>query len=173
MVTSRERLNVRGEQLYPVPPLAHEDRGELAEASTWSAVRLFVESARRVSPNFKATESNLPALLRICGLVQGMPLGLEMAAAWCGALALHEIATEIERGIDFLAVDYTDLPECQRSIRTVFAWSWQQLNEAERHILRQIALFRGGFTLQAAQEVTGATLPILIRLIHKSLLQWQ
>src|SRR5690606_16780968 len=109
----------------------------------------------------------------ICHLVQGMPLALEMAAAWIDQLSMAEIAGEIQKSIDFLAVEWRDLPERQRSMRTLLACSWQLLNEAERHTLHRIALFRGGFTLQAAQVVAGATLPILSRLVHKSLLQWQ
>ncbi|CAN5372788.1 hypothetical protein BH10CHL1_BH10CHL1_39890 [soil metagenome] len=172
LVTSRERLNVRGEQLYPVPPLHFAAKATLTEATDASAVRLFVQGAQQAQANFQLDPTNLAAVLRICQLVQGMPLGLELAAANVGVLPLHVIADEIERSANFLAADWQDAPERQRSMRAVFAWSWQLLNPTEQCALRQLAIFRGGFDRVAAQAVTGVALPILARLIQKSLIQW-
>jgi predicted ATPase/DNA-binding SARP family transcriptional activator len=171
LITSRERLNLRGEQLYPVQALDFFRNATLAEANAASAVRLFVHCIQRSQANFQLTAANLPAVLRICGLVQGMPLGLELAAAWCDLLTLDEIAEEIERSLDFLAVDYHDLPERQRSMRAVFAWSWRLLSAEEARVLRQLAIFRGGFTRQAAEIICGASLRVLNGLVNKSLLR--
>jgi predicted ATPase/DNA-binding SARP family transcriptional activator len=167
IVTSRERLNVRGEQLYVVEGM------ELAAANpaVSSAVRLFVQSARRTLPGFKLSDANLPHVLRICQLVRGMPLGIELAAARVEMLPLAMIASEIARSADFLAFDWRDAPERQRSMRAVFDWSWRLLNEVERQVLRQLAIFRGGFTREAAENVAGATLGVLTSLVHKSLLR--
>jgi predicted ATPase/DNA-binding SARP family transcriptional activator len=173
ITTSRQRLNVSSEHLYIVQPMAFTERATLAEAGRAEAVRLFVQSARRVRANFVLDESNLAAVLRICHLVQGMPLGLELAAAWTDTLRTKEIAQEIDKSADFLAVDWSDAPERQRSMRAVFEWSWKLLNDVERQVLCQLALFRGGFARDAAETVTGATLPLLRRLTEKSLLQWQ
>ncbi len=167
VVTSRERLNVRGEQLYFVEGM---DRAA-EDVAVSSAVRLFVQSARRAQPGFKLSPENAPAVLRICELVQGMPLGIELAAAWSETLPLDTIAAEIERSADFLAFDWRDAPERQRSMRAVFDWSWQLLTEAERQVYRRLAVFRGGWTYQAAQVVAGATLRVLTGLVHKSLLR--
>jgi len=171
LATSRERLNLRGEHLYPVPPLAFAERASLAEAVTAPAVQLFVQSAQRSNAGFELTQANLPLVLRICRLVQGIPLGLELAAANVELLPLAEIAGEIERSAEFLAVDWHDMPERQRSMRAVFDWSWRLLTEADQHTLRQLAIFRGGFTRTAALQITGAGLPALTRLLRKSLLQ--
>ena len=168
IATSRERLKVRGEHVYVVEGMDYraEDR------ATSSAIRLFVQSARRVRADFKLSEAKLPLLLRICDLVQGMPLGIELAAAWVEMLPLETIAAEIERSADFLAFDWRDAPERQRSMRAVFDWSWHLLNEAEQQALRGLSVFRGGCTLEAAQVVVNASLRVLTSLVHKSLLRW-
>ncbi len=168
LATSRESLSVRGEQLYRVRGLAYES---LAEGGETAAALLFAQSARRVRPNFHVTETTLPAIQRICALVQGMPLALELAAAWVDMLSLDDIAAKIISSADFLATAWRDAPERQRSIRSVFNWSWQLLDEPERNAFSQLAIFQGAFTLEAAQAVVGDVLPILRRLIHKSLLQ--
>ncbi len=173
VVTSRERLKLRSEQLYPVQALSFASTATLAEATASAAVRLFVQSVQRTQADFQLTAANLAAVLRICRLVQGMPLGLELAAASAAGAPLNAIADAIEQSIEFLTVEWRDIPERQRSMRAVFAWSWQLLSEAEQRILRQCAVFRGGFTYPAAQAVTGTTLPLLMRLTDKSLLQWQ
>jgi predicted ATPase/DNA-binding SARP family transcriptional activator len=178
IATSREPLHMRGEQLYVVEGLAYAASAPAADATalpadeaTLPAVRLFVQSARRAQASFAPDPATLPALLRICGLVQGMPLGLELAAAWTGLLPLEEIAAEIARSADFLAADWHDVPSRQRSMRAVFDWSWALLTEAERQALRRLSVFRGGCTRQAADTVAGATLTLLTGLVHKSLLR--
>jgi len=173
LVTSRQRLNLRSEQSYPVPALRFATNATLAEATALAAVRLFVQAMQRVQADFQLTDANLAAVLRICQLVQGMPLGLELAAANAFGAPLTAIAAAIAQSTEFLAVEWRDLPERQRSMRAVFAWSWRLLSPAEQHILRQSVIFRGGFTYEAAQAVTGATLALLTQLTHKSLLQWQ
>jgi predicted ATPase/DNA-binding SARP family transcriptional activator len=170
LVTSRERLNVRGEQMFVVEGLAHTD-GSHSSDTPAAAVRLFEQSARRAHPAFQLGEQNLPEVMRICRLVQGMPLGIELAAAWVELLSPREIAGEIERSASFLEANWIDAPERQRSMRSVFAWSWQLLKPAEQQLFRRLALFRGGFTRQAAEAVVGASLTSLASLAHKSLLR--
>jgi WD40 repeat protein/predicted ATPase/DNA-binding SARP family transcriptional activator len=173
LVTSRERLNLREEQLYSVQALTFPPTATLAEAAAASAVRLFVQAVQRVQADFQLTATNLLAVLRICQLVQGMPLGLELAAANAGSAPLRAIADALEQSAEILAVEWRDLPERQRSMRAAFAWSWQLLSAAEQHVLRQSACFRGGFDYTAAQAVIGATPALLTALVNKSLLQWQ
>ncbi|MFN8440655.1 MAG: NB-ARC domain-containing protein [Caldilineaceae bacterium] len=173
LVTSREHLQLRGEQIFTVPPLTSSSATRLADAMDSSAVRLFVQSAQFAQVGFKLNAANLPDVLRICHQVQGMPLGLELAAAQVGVLPLKAIADAIEQSTEFLAVDWHDLPQRQRSMRAVFAWSWQLLTSEEQSALRQISIFRGGFDRTAVQAVTGVARPVLNRLLHKSLLQWQ
>jgi len=171
VATSRARLNVRGEQVYVVEGLAYRADATPAEAAAAPAVRLFVQSARRAQASFTPRPVDLTTILRICHLVHGMPLGLELAAAWTGLLPLEEIAAEIARSADFLAADWPDAPARQRSIRAVFAWSWQLLTDAERQVLRGLSVFRGGVTRVAAETVAGATLGTLTSLAQKSLLR--
>src|SRR6185295_7491055 len=140
IATSRERLNVRGEQIFLVEGMDYQAE----DAAASSAVRLFIQCARRVLPGFKLSQENSRLILRICELVQGMPLGIELAAAWVEMLPLETIAAEIERSADFLAFDWRDAPARQRSMRAVFDWSWQLLNAAEQQALRGLAVFRGG-----------------------------
>lgn len=173
IVTSRQRLKLRSEQLYTVPALTFSATATLAEATSSAAVRLFVQSVQRVQAGFQLTATNLAAVLRICQLVQGMPLGLELAATNAGGLSLTAIADAMEQSVDILTVDWRDVPERQRSMRAVFAWSWRLLSREEQRILCQCAVFRGGFTFDAGEAVTGASLHLLTRLTDKSLLQWQ
>jgi predicted ATPase/DNA-binding SARP family transcriptional activator len=176
LITSRASLQVQGEHLYPlaglrVPDAAlplPADAGQALRA--FSAVELFVQGAQRVRPDFELHPSDLLSVAHICRLVQGMPLGILLAAAWVEMLAPEEIAAEIQRGLDFLETDLRDVPSRQRSIRAVFDHSWQLLEERERELFCGLSVFRGGFTREAAQEVTGASLRDLSSLVNKSLL---
>ncbi len=172
IVTSRTRLNVRGEQVYAVEALDYPHAAGLAEAAASPAVQLFVQSARRNRAPFTLDAANLRDVLRICHLVRGMPLGLELAAAWVEMLSPHEIAAEIEHSADFLVSEWPDAPARQRSLRAVFDWSWGLLTDAEHSVLRQLAVFRGGFTREAAQAVVGVSVRMLTGLAHKSWLRW-
>jgi predicted ATPase len=115
LATSRERLKLRSEQLYSMQALAFSPNTTLAEATTSAAVRLFIQCVQRTQANFQLTAANLTTVLRLCGLVQGMPLGLELAAANVGVLPLTAIADAIEQSTEFLTVDWRDMPERQRA----------------------------------------------------------
>src|SRR5260221_166029 len=141
------------------------------DAAAYSAVRLFLQSAHRMQPDFALSADNISYVARICRLVQGVPLGIVLAAAWIGMLELSEIASEIERSLDFLESDLRDLPERQRSLRAVFEYSWNLMSEHERDVFMRLSVFRGGFTREAAQEVSGASLKTLMTLVNKSLLR--
>lgn len=171
LTTSHQRLNVQGEQIYLVQAMDYEPQAGLSDVAHSSAVRLFVQRAQRSQLDFHLNETNLAAVLRICQLVHGMPLGLELAAAWVEMLSLAEIAAEIEKSADFLTADWPNVPDRHRSLRAVFAWSWQLLTVAEQQVYGRLALFRGGFTRQAAEQVAGASLRVLTSLLHRSLLQ--
>ena len=171
LVTSRGRLNVHGEWVFevqglPVPPLDQHD-----ELETYSAVALFLQSARRVAPGFSLAECNQADVARICQLLDGMPLGIELAATWIRVLSCSEIAHEIEHNVDFLAVSARGIPERHRSLRAAFDHSWNLLSAEEQRVMRQLAVFRGGFRREAAGQVAGASLPLLSALVDKSLLR--
>lgn len=170
LTTSRERLNLRAEHVYTVGGMDYTLHATVAEAEATSAVRLFVQSARRVRPDFRITETNLRPILQICQFVRGMPLGLELAASWTELLPPDTIAAEIKRSIGFLAREWRDVPERHHSVRGVFDWSWRRLSDGERQVFRRLSVFRGGFTYEAAQTIAGASPQVLNRLLHTALL---
>jgi predicted ATPase/DNA-binding SARP family transcriptional activator len=185
LVTSRERLNLRGEWVMEVRGLAYPElsiagvpstradattEGDKNRTDTYDAARLFIETARRVTTGFEPAPPDLEAIARICTLVEGMPLGLELAAAWTKMLPCAEIADEVATSLDFLTLTLRDLPERHQSLRAVFARSWGLLSAEERKHFRALAIFRGGFTREAARDVVGAQLPTLTALMDKSLL---
>jgi predicted ATPase/DNA-binding SARP family transcriptional activator len=171
VATSRARLNVREEQSYSISGIDFPDEVLAKDIEQFSAVKLFLKSARRIRSDFALTAGDVGSVGRICRLVQGMPLALILAATWVEVLSLAEIAEELGRSLDFLAGNLRDLPERQQSMRAVFDHSWRLLTEQEQEVFRQMSVFRGGFTREAAEMVTGATLLTLRALVNKSLLQ--
>ena len=169
LVTSRERLRISGERVFELSGLSLPNSTTAPETS--EAVMLFLERAQRAQSDFTLNSSNRTAIFQICDLVGGMPLGIELAAAWVRVLSTEEIAEELARNIDFLAFADRDAPVRHRSMRAVFDHSWKLLSEQERSALMGLALFRGGCTREAAEKVAGATLPLLASLIDKSLLR--
>lgn len=173
LATSRERLHLLLEQVYPIDGLEFPDWETPEDAAEYTAVRLFLQSARRNQPDFAIrNDDDLTYLARICRLVSGMPLALELAASWVDMLALDEIASELQRGMDILETELRDVPERQRSVRASFDYSWRRLDEVEQTVFARLSIFRGGFTLAAAQDVTGASLRELSHLVDKSLIRF-
>ena len=175
LVTSRVGLHVQGEHRFPVEGMAYPDQtSEVCQTSEvlsrCSAVKLFLESARRAQPGFALTADNLAGVARICGLVEGMPLGILLAAVWVALFTPAEIGDEIARNLDFLETDLRDAPERQRSLRAAFDHSWNLLNKPERETFAALSVFCGGFTRQAAQQVAAASPRELMALADKSLL---
>lgn len=171
LVTSRERLNLQSEWVFVVQGLAVPPAGEIAGAEEYPSIQLFIQRARQARVGFVLPDEERAAVVAICRMVEGMPLGIELAAAWVSILTCHEISGEIERGLDFLATSVRDVPDRKRSLRAVFDHSWTLLTEQERAALRRLAVFQGGFTRQAAEQIVGASLPLLYRLVSKSLVR--
>lgn len=157
LVTTRERLNLAEEWLFVVPALD--------EASA-----LFAQSARRVKADFDAAAEE-EAVARICRLVGGHPLAIELAASWRRFMPCADIAARIEQDIDFLASGPRNAPERHRSMRALFDHSWALLSPQEQVALAKLSVFRGGFAAEQAGEVAGAGWPLLLGLVDKSLLQ--
>lgn len=166
LVTSRERLNLQAEWLYPLAGLPVSS--ETPETDS-PAVNLFVSVARRVQRDFDPAEQATP-VVEICRLLDGLPLGIKLAAAQTALLSPATIADSLRQGLNQLAVTWRDLPERHRSLRAVFEQSWRTLTPAEQAVFSRLALFPGGFTLQSGQAVAGLTPAILQNLIAKSLL---
>jgi predicted ATPase len=171
LVTSRMRLNLEEEWVYALEGFSVPDRNVwLEQAEHHEAVALFVQRARKVKPGFTLTNEHLPFVLDICERVQGLPLGIELAASWIKVMSCQEIAEHLEE-VDFLSTPLSNVPERHQSLRHVFEGSWQLLSQEEQTVLSKLSVFRGGFTREAARNVAGATLIMLARLVDKSLLR--
>lgn len=173
LVTSRESLQIKHEQCLRLKGFPVPESKALIEVKQSYAVQLFVKQAQRHQTDFVLTNSNAATVVKICCLLEGLPLGLELAAVWVSVLPLEEIAHELSSNLDLLKNQQRDAPERHRSIRAVFEHAWQQLEPHEQQIMQSLAVFRGGFRRQAAQAVSGASLSDMARLSHKALLNLQ
>jgi predicted ATPase/DNA-binding SARP family transcriptional activator len=171
VTTSRERLNLQGEWLFDLRGLSVPSPNQVDRIEKSSAVELFLQRARRVQPGITLQTEDRSAMLRICQLVEGLPLALELAATWVSMLSFAEIAREIERNLDFLASATRDVPGRHQSLRATFEHSWKLLATEERSALCGLAIFQGGFDRDAAEQIVGATLPRLAALVSKSLVR--
>jgi predicted ATPase/DNA-binding CsgD family transcriptional regulator len=171
LITSREALGLQEEWLYPVVGLTFPtELNDLSTEENYAAVQLFNERAQRVYADFSPAGEE-QAIIRVCRLVEGMPLALELAAAWRKTLNCQEIADEIEGSLEFLTTRLRNVSERHHSMQRVFDQTWQRLTEREQNIFKRLSVFRGGFQRDAAANVTGASLPILSALLDKSLLR--
>jgi len=171
LATSRERLNLRGEWVYEIGGLPVPAEGDLARAESYDAVALFLQCARRARAGFVLRDEDRPAIARICHLLEGAPLGIELAAAWVFALSPADIARRMAQSFDFLETPLRDVPERQRSLRAAFDHSWELLSPEERRALSRLAVFQGGFDCRAAEQVAGASPQALLSLASKSLVR--
>jgi predicted ATPase len=137
----------------------------------YASVQFFMQSARRIQPDFTLNHQNMAAVVQICHLVQGLPLGILLAASWLSMLSPQEIVDEIKQNLDFLNTDLQDLPERHRSIRAIFDYSWNLMSETEQQVFMKLSVFRGGFSRMSASAVTDANLRTLMSLITKSLIR--
>jgi predicted ATPase/DNA-binding SARP family transcriptional activator/Tfp pilus assembly protein PilF len=169
LVTSRERLNLQPEWVYQVTGLRCPPDQPVESVKEYDAPRLFLRRARQIDTGFAPGGEQIPNLTRICRLVDGMPLGLELAASWVNMMSCGEIASEIERNLDFLTTSLRDVPERHQTLRAVCDQSWALLTQKEQSAFAGLSVFRGGFSREAAERVAGASLPLLSALVDKSL----
>jgi predicted ATPase/DNA-binding SARP family transcriptional activator len=154
LATSREPLGITGEVLHPVAPLALPSDGvEPAEALRYPAVRLFADRAAAARPAFAVDRSTLASVLRICRALDGIPLAIELAAARLRALSPEQIAARLDDRFRLLADGGRAALPRHQTLRAVIDWSWDLLGDAERILLRRLAVFAGGATLEAAERV--------------------
>ena len=169
LVTSREVLSLEEEWLYHVEGMAVPS-DTAADAAGFAAVQLFEQRALQVSRHFNLAEA-LPDVARICRLVEGMPLAVELAASWVKYLSPREVAAEIESSLDFLETNLRNVPEGHRQMRAVFDQSWQRLDEDQRSAFARLSVFAGDFSREATEKVAGASLPLVASLVDKSLVR--
>ncbi len=171
LVTSREQLNVQGEDLFRLRGLPAPLPDQLDRAGQYPAVRLFCERAYRRSKHFKLTPDNVASVVRICELTEGMPLGIELATTWLQDLGPEGVAAALEQDLSLLTTQDRDTPSQHRSMKAIFASSWRLLTPGEQRALGRLSVFRGGVSSRAAQQVAGASFLILTQLRYKSLLR--
>nr|MBA3531493.1 tetratricopeptide repeat protein [Ardenticatenales bacterium] len=171
LVTSREALNQQAEWLFHVHGLPFPNEAQHKQIETFSAVQLFRDRARQVRSEFALTPETRPWVTRICQMVDGIPLGIELAATWVRLYSCEQIAERIQQNLDFLATTRKDVPERHRSLRALFEHSRSLLSEEGRAIFRQLAIFYGEFSLAAAEQVTGASPFHLLGMVDQSLLR--
>jgi len=192
LVTSRARLNVRAEWLAPLegmrtpeeyqPPARSDDfsrpvsRQRTTEVVTtnleaYSATALFLACVRRVCPGYQPSPDDAPRIVHICRLLDGIPLAIELAAAWARTLPLSKIADELAHGLDVLTTTLRDVPARHRSMTAAFDHSWRLLAPREQSLLRQLSVFQGSWTDGAAAAVAGATVTELGSLADASWLR--
>jgi predicted ATPase/DNA-binding CsgD family transcriptional regulator len=177
LVTSRIRLRVSGEHEFPVVPLSLDAPATVEAAETSDAVRLFVERARDIRPDFGLSGETMPAVAEIVRRVDGLPLAIELAAARIKALPPAALLQRLEQRLPLLSGGARDLPLRQQTMRDTIGWSYHLLNDAEQALFRRLSVFVGGFTLEAAEAVAGdernatAFLDLVMSLNEHSLLR--
>jgi predicted ATPase/DNA-binding CsgD family transcriptional regulator len=179
VTTSRERLGVPGESVFPVPPLELPEDGSAGAVAASEAGRLFLTRARAVSPAFALTADNAAAIAEVCSRLDGMPLAIELAAARCPALGPVQLAARLD-GHPGLLAGGAARPRRHHSLEALVSWSYDLLSEAERRLLARLSVLRGGFELEVAERVCGgeplapsAVAGLLASLADKSLVQVQ
>lgn len=183
LVTSRERLQIRGEHVLEVPPLAVPQLDRLPATSTlarYGAVALFRQHLRLLYPEFDVSAENSAVVAAICSGLEGLPLAIELAAARARFLTLHDVLVGLASRLDFLQDGPRDLPDRQRTLRDTIAWSYDLLTPEEQAVFRRLAIFSGGCTRTAADAVcrsTGEELSIFLGRLHslaeKHLIRWE
>jgi predicted ATPase len=181
LITSRERLRLSNEVVIDLEGLALPSDNRAGAIDRSDAVLLFLERARQIIPDFKLAPNTRDAVARICTLLGGAPLGIELAATWVRVLSCAEIATEVARSMDFLVLANRDILPRHQSLRAVMDYSWQLLNDDEQRLLAHLSVFNGGgdraaiaAVLPAGEGLTSArlnVLPLLAALVDKSLIR--
>jgi predicted ATPase/DNA-binding CsgD family transcriptional regulator len=179
LATSREALNVAGETLYLVPTLTTPDPAQvdLDTLPQYEAARLFVERAQTTLPGFRLTSDNTLAVAQVCHQLDGIPLALELAAARVKALRVEQIAARLEDRFELLTTGSRTAVPRHQTLQALIDWSHELLSEPERVLLRRLAVFAGGWTLEAAEAVcvgdsvaAEAVLDLMTQLVNKSLI---
>jgi predicted ATPase/DNA-binding SARP family transcriptional activator len=160
LTTSRHRLGIKGERIVPVGPLPIPDVPDdtagpdsLAGMLGVPSVRLYVDRAQAVRPDFGLTVVNAPAIAALCRMLEGSPLALELAASWVRLIPPRKMWERLAQGQTLPEGRHSDLPNRHRSLSAALDWSWRLLTERQRRLLSQVSVFRGGWTSETAESV--------------------
>ena len=164
VVTSRAALRLRGEHVYDVPPLGLPSSSEAGRLEQSDAVRMFVDRAQAVRPDFELNEATAPTVAEICRQLDGLPLAIELAAVQMRVLPVDRVLERLEARLEVLTGGARDMPERHQRLRDTIEWSYQLLDEDAKELFARLAVFRGGFTLEAGETICGAGLDGLLTL---------
>jgi predicted ATPase/DNA-binding SARP family transcriptional activator len=160
LATSRRRLGIRGERLVLLAPLsvpeavvAEPDADQLLALAAMPGVRLYIDRAQAVRPDFGLTTANAPAVAALCRQLEGSPLALELAAAWVRVLPPRKMWERLTQGMDIPSGSYADLPARHRTLTAALDWSFRLLTATQQRLLARLSVFQGGWTVEAAQAV--------------------
>ncbi|HSB67395.1 MAG TPA: tetratricopeptide repeat protein [Anaerolineales bacterium] len=170
LITSRVPLNLSVEQVYEVRGLQVDALEGDEKPETIEAVQLFIQISRRAGNEEKLTSDTIATIVRICKLVEGMPLALEIAGSWARTRSFAQIEAGIKSDLEFLTSKMHDIPERHRSIQATFEFSWKILSEEEKRVFSILSIFRGGFNARAAETIAATDHSIIDSLVSKSLL---
>ncbi len=171
IVTSRERLNIHGEALYLLKGISYPDKHS-DETDESDAVTLFRYCVERILPGFQPDATDLEHIVEICRGVEGLPLGVLLAASWVNAFSIEDILNEIQQQTHLLEIESLSTLFQYKSLNYVFQRSWELLAPSQQGVFMRMAVFRGSFTRDAAQRVAGATPGMLVALVNKAILEW-
>jgi predicted ATPase len=170
IITSRQALNLREEWRWSMLGMNFPTGSASEPIEAYDAVQLFTERARRFRNDFSLA-NEMVGVKRICQLTEGMPLALELAAAWVHVLSCEQIADEIQRGVEFLSTSISDMPDQHRSMHSIFERTWDMLTPQQCTTFMKLSVFRGGFTYEAARDIAEASPVLLAELIDKALIR--
>jgi predicted ATPase/class 3 adenylate cyclase len=174
LVTSREPLRIAGEQVFPVPPLGLPDPRRVSgpeDLAPFASARLFIERAQSAQPDFRVTSQNAHAVAELCVRLDGLPLAIELAAARVPLLSPAAILKRLGDRLKFLTGGARDLPQRQQTLRNTLQWSHELLEPGERTLFARLAVFAGGFTLEAAEAVCDAEIDTLAALVDRNMVR--
>ncbi len=170
IVTSRERLLLTHETPFQLKGLSYPDTQDEMDTNNFEAIELIQQLAQQIAPERQMDATELPYIIQLCQLTQGMPLGLILAMSWIVVYQLPQIIEEIQKSIDFLQTDMRDIPERHRNIRSVFEWTWRLLSDEEQSLFMKLSVFRNGCTIDAIESIIKVTPHVLQSLVNKALL---
>lgn len=154
LITSRQSLGLTGERLYPLTPLPFpEGAGEIEELAAFSSVRLFIDRAQAIRPDFQMGNKNAESISALCRKLEGMPLAIELAAAWVGTLTSAQMLSKLEERFDSLASRKRDSIPRHKSLHAAIDWSYRLLTPSQQRLFCGLSVFRGGFTGEVVQQI--------------------
>jgi predicted ATPase/DNA-binding XRE family transcriptional regulator len=174
LTTSREIVGLEGEAVYFVPPLsapASQNLDSLERLAQYESIQLFIHRAQLTQSHFSMTKENAPFLVQICQRLDGIPLAIELAAAYVDILQLKEMLKQLNQQFDLLVGNRRSVNPRQQTMRASVDWSWELLSKEEQKFMAQLSVFAGGWTLESAQAVCdGNVLNLMSALVKKSLI---